>query len=166
MIALVRVDNRLLHGQVLEAWLPRLSAGSVVVADDDAARSPLARAAMTLALPDEMPAAVVPVAEVRWESLAASPERVLVLMRQVADLERAAAQGLTPERAHTLNVGNVHYAAGRRPITSSVYLSGEEVEALERLAARGFAVELRAVPGEPPLGLDEIERRYKSAPQG
>ena len=166
MIALVRVDNRLLHGQVLEAWLPRLSARSVLVADDEAACSPLARAAMTLALPDELPAAVLAVAEVRWEDLAASPERVLVLVREVADLERAAAAGLTPERARTLNVGNVHYAAGRRPITPSVYLSGGEVEVLSRLAARGFAVEVRAVPGEPPLGLDEIERRYKSAPRG
>ena len=56
MIALVRVDNRLLHGQILEAWLPRLGAREVVVADDDAAASPLARAAMTLALPAGLPA--------------------------------------------------------------------------------------------------------------
>lgn len=164
MIALVRVDNRLLHGQILETWLPRLGAGSVVVADDDAARSPLARAAMTLALPAEVPAAVLPLGEVRWAELAASPGRVLVLVREVADLERAAA-GLTPGRA-PLNVGNVHFGAGRRPITPSVYLSGEEVEALKRLAARGFAVEARAVPGETPLGPDEIERRYKAARQG
>ncbi len=166
MIALVRVDNRLLHGQVLEAWLPRLSARSVVVADDDAARSPLARAAMTLALPAELPAAVLPIGEVRWADLAVTPERVLVVVREVADLEKAASAGLTPERARTLNVGNVHYAAGRRPITSSVYLSGEEVEALQRLAGRGFAVEVRAVPGEPPLGLDEIERRFRAGSEG
>jgi PTS system mannose-specific IIB component len=166
VIALVRVDNRLLHGQVLETWLPRLSARSVVVADDDAAASPLARAAMTLALPADLPAAVLPVGEIRWADLAASPERALVLVREVADLEKAVAAGLTPALAPELNVGNVHYATGRRPITPSVYLSGEEVEALGRLAARGFAVEVRAVPGEPPLGLDEIARRYKSARQG
>ncbi|HEY6104451.1 MAG TPA: PTS sugar transporter subunit IIB, partial [Anaeromyxobacteraceae bacterium] len=87
MIALVRVDNRLLHGQVLEAWLPRLSARSVLVADDDAARSPLARAAMTLALPAELSASVLPLGEVHWSDLAASPDRVLVLVREVADLE-------------------------------------------------------------------------------
>ena len=166
MIALVRVDNRLLHGQILETWLPRLSARSVVVADDDASQSPLARAAMTLALPADVPAAVLPIGEVRWADLAASPERVLVLVREVADLEKAVAAGLTPERAPALNVGNVHYASGRRPITSSVYLSGEEVEALRRLSARGFAVDARAVPGEPPVGPEEIERRYKAARQG
>jgi PTS system mannose-specific IIB component len=166
VIALVRVDNRLLHGQILETWLPRLGARSVVVADDDAAASPLARAAMTLALPADLPAAVLPLGEVRWADLAASPERVLVLVREVADLERAVAAGLTPERAPALNVGNVHYATDRRPITPSVYLSGEEVEALRRLSARGFAVDARAVPGEPPVGPEEIERRYKAVRQG
>jgi mannose/fructose/N-acetylgalactosamine-specific phosphotransferase system component IIB len=109
---------------------------------------------------------VLPIAEVCWADLAVSPERVLVLVREVADLERATSAGLTPERARTLNVGNVHYATGRRSITPSVYLSGQEVEALRRLAASGFAVEVQAVPGEPPLGLDEIERRYLAAPQG
>lgn len=166
MIALVRVDNRLLHGQILEVWLPRLPARSVVVADDDAAQSPLARAAMTLALPPGFPATVLSMGEVRWAELAASAERVLVLVREVADLERAVAAGLTPERAPALNVGNVHFASGRRPITPSVYLSGEEVEALRRLAALGFAVEARAVPGDPPVGPEEIERRYMAARQG
>ena len=49
MITLVRVDNRLIHGQVVEAWLPHLKVQRVVVADDEAASSPLIRAAMALA---------------------------------------------------------------------------------------------------------------------
>lgn len=166
MIALVRVDNRLLHGQVLETWLPWLGARSVLVADDDAAASPLARAAMTLAVPAGLEAAILPLGEVRWAEVAASPERILVLVRDLTDLERAIAAGLTPERAPAVNLGNVHYSTGRRPITASVYLSGEELEALRRLAARGFGVDARPVPTEPPVGLEEIERRYKAAHQG
>ena len=46
MITLVRVDNRLLHGQILEAWVPRLEIEKVTVADDAAAASPLALAAL------------------------------------------------------------------------------------------------------------------------
>ena len=45
-IALVRIDNRLVHGQVLEAWVPALSAQGILVADDEVAANPLARAAM------------------------------------------------------------------------------------------------------------------------
>ncbi|TMA30360.1 MAG: PTS sugar transporter subunit IIB, partial [Deltaproteobacteria bacterium] len=47
-MALVRVDNRLVHGQVLEAWLPALDAQGILVADDEAAGNMLARSAMAL----------------------------------------------------------------------------------------------------------------------
>jgi PTS system mannose-specific IIB component len=163
VIALVRVDNRLVHGQILEAWAPSLGARRILVADDEAARTPLARAAMTLALPPDLPADVVPLDAVEWARVAAAPEPVLVLVREVEGLRRAAAGGLTPALSPRLNVGNVHFAPGRQPVTASAYLAPDEVEALRALAAAGFAIELRAVPSESPLGLDEVERRTGSA---
>ncbi len=164
MIALVRVDNRLLHGQILETWVPRLGIGEVVVADDEAAASPLARAAMTLCVPPDLPARILAVREVPWATLAASPGPVLVLFRDVAGLAAARAAGLTPALAPAVNLGNVHFAPGRKPVTPSVFLSGEEVDALRGLAALGFRIEARAIPSDSPAGMDEIERRYAAAP--
>ena len=163
MISLVRVDNRLLHGQVLEAWMPELRATEVVVADDEAALSPLARAAMTLCVPSETPARIERLAAVDFAALAASKATVLVLVRDVAGLVEAAGRGLTPARAPRLNLGNVHFAMGRRPVTPSVFLTAEELVALRGLAEAGFTVEARAVPSDPPLGLDELQRRYAAA---
>lgn len=164
MIALVRVDNRLVHGQVLEAWLPRLGARRLLVADDEAAASPLAQAAMTLAVPGEVAAEVRAVDAVDWAALAAAPERVLVLFREVADLERAVGRGLGAATPPDVNVGNVHFGPGRRPITPSVFLRAEEVAALRRLAARGFRVEARAVPSDSATDVEEMERRFQRAP--
>jgi PTS system mannose-specific IIB component len=160
VIALVRVDNRLLHGQILETWIPRLGIREVVVADDEAASSDLARAAMTLCVPPDLPARVVPLDALRPAELAAAKGPVLLLLREVAALGRAAAHGLTPALAPTVNVGNVHFSPGRRPVTPSVFLSADEVAALKALSAAGFAVEARAIPSEAPAGMDEIERRY------
>jgi len=164
VIVLVRVDNRLLHGQILETWIPRLGIGEVVVADDEAAASPFARAAMTLCVPPDLPARIAAVREVPWAALAASRAPVLVLVRDVAALVAARAAGLRPEIAPTVNLGNVHFAPGRRPITPSVFLSGEEVDALRALAAEGFRIEARAIPSESPAGMGEIERRYAASP--
>jgi PTS system mannose-specific IIB component len=163
VIALVRVDNRLLHGQVLEAWMPRLGATTVVVADDEAALSPLARAAMTLCVPCEIPARVERLADVDFAGLAESKAVVMVLVRDVAGLIEATKRGLTPARAPLLNLGNVHFEVGRRPVTPSVFLTAGELESLKGLAAAGFVVEARAVPTEAPLGLEELERRYAAA---
>ena len=112
VIALVRVDNRLLHGQVLEAWVPRLKAPRMVVADDEAAASPLAQAAMTLCMPPDVSVEVEPVGAVDWAALAAAPARSLVLFRDVSGLVKAVEGGLTPAMAPEVNLGNVHYVPG------------------------------------------------------
>jgi PTS system mannose-specific IIB component len=164
VIALVRVDNRLLHGQILETWIPRLCIEEVVVADDDAAASKLACAAMTLCVPPDLPIRILPVREVPWAELAGSPRRILVLVRDVAALGLARAGGLAPSLARTVNLGNVHFGPGRRPVSPSVFLADEELDALRDLAQAGFELEARAIPSEPPAGLDEIERRYETSP--
>jgi len=163
VIALVRVDNRLVHGQVLVTWVPYLDARRLVVADDDVARSSLARAAMTLALPPGLEAVIEPLDRVDFRALSAASPAALVLVRDVAELERARAAGLTPELVRTLNLGNVHYTPGRRQITPSVFLSAEELAALESLAAAGFTVEARALPQDAAVALSEIERRFAAA---
>jgi PTS system mannose-specific IIB component len=163
VIALARIDERLVHGQVLVGWVPHLGARRVVVADDEAASSPMARAAMALALPPGVEASVEPLKAVDWAELGRSPDPVLVVLRGVAEAERAFAAGLTPERTPVLNVGNLHYAQGRRQVTPSVFLSGADVDGLRRLGAAGFRVEVRAVPLDAPIELPEIERRWNAA---
>jgi PTS system mannose-specific IIB component len=164
VIPLVRVDNRLLHGQILETWIPRLGIEEVVVGDDEAAGSDLARAAMTLCVPPDLPIRVLPVRAVPWAALAQSPHRVLVLLRDVAALAAAREGGLAPTLAPRVNLGNVHFGPGRRPVTPSVFLAAPELDALRDLAAAGFELEARAIPSEAPAGLAEIERRYEAAP--
>lgn len=166
MIVLFRVDNRLLHGQILEAWAPRLHVRRVLVADDEAAASPLAQAAMTLCLPPELPVEVRRVDDVDWAALAAAPEPTAVLVREVSSLARAAARGLTPALAARLNLGNVHYAPGRTPVTPSVYLSADELRIVQELAAGGFEIEARAVPSDAPVGVGALSEKYAAAASG
>jgi len=163
MIALVRIDNRLVHGQVVETWVPRLGARAILVADDEAAASPLAQAAMALALPQEIPVDVVPADAADWRAAAARPEPVLVVFREVAGLARAAGRGLSPDIVPKVNIGNVHFADGRRALSPSLFLSAGELEALRALAAAGFALEARAIPSDPPADLAELERRWQAA---
>ena len=164
MIALVRVDNRLLHGQILETWVPKLEIDEVLVADDEAAGSELARAAMTLCVPPELPARVVPLRDVSWAALAAKERKALVLVRDVAALAAAHGAGLGPELVQRVNLGNVHFGPGRRSVTPSVFLSEADLRILQELAAAGFEIEARAIPSEPPVGMSAIQRRYAAAP--
>jgi len=162
-IALVRVDNRLVHGQVLEAWLPALDAHGILVADDEAAGNVLARSAMALAIPPKVSFQVLRVqaaAEMlRPGGTGPSAPRTLLLLRDVRDAAALHDAGVSMPR---LNIGNVHFAAGRRQVSPSVFLDAGELAALQKLAGEGTRVEIRAVPSEQPLPLAEIQARFAS----
>ena len=163
-IALVRVDNRLVHGQVLEAWVPALSAQGIVVADDEVASSPLARAAMALAIPKKIAFHVVPIAEaaamLRPSGPGAPAARTLILVRNVRDAVALREHGAPLPH---LNLGNVHFSKGREQVTPTVYLDSAEIDALQGLGAAGTQIEARAVPAEPPVPLAALVGRFRAA---
>ena len=162
-LALVRVDNRLVHGQVLEAWLPALDAHGILVADDEAAGNALARSAMALAIPQRVSLVVMRLQAaadlLRPGGKGPPAARTLLLLRDVRDAVSLHAQGVPMPR---LNLGNVHFAVGRRQVSPSVFLDPSELHDLEKLAATGTAVEVRAVPNESPLGLDAIKAKFRA----
>lgn len=163
-VALVRVDNRLVHGQVLEAWLPALGAHGILVADDEAAGNVLARSAMALAIPPGISFEVlrVPAAADALRPGGKGPQapRTLVLLRDVRDAVALHEAGVPIPQ---LNVGNVHFGAGRKQVSPSVYLDAGELEALEKLARSGTQVEVRAVPSEAPVRLPDLKARFAAA---
>jgi PTS system mannose-specific IIB component len=163
-VALVRVDNRLVHGQVLEAWVPALSAQGILVADDEVAASALARAAMSLAIPKKVAFRVAPLAEAAAMLHAGGPgppaPRTLVLVRNVRDAVALRERGVPLPH---LNLGNVHFSPGREQVTPTVYLDAAEIEALEQLGATGTEIEARAVPAEAPVSLPTLAGRFRAS---
>jgi PTS system mannose-specific IIB component len=160
VISFVRVDNRLIHGQVVEAWLPHLKVSRVVVADDEAAQSPLMRAAMSLALAGAVEVQIASLNEVDFATLSKDTQPTLVLLRDVPAAAVARGRGLPVTH---LNLGNVHFGSGRRQVSPSVYLSAEDVRALEQLGGAGAEVEARGVPSDRPVRLPEILERFGKA---
>jgi mannose/fructose/N-acetylgalactosamine-specific phosphotransferase system component IIB len=154
MIAFTRVDNRLIHGQIIEVWLPFLDVKRILVADDEAAANPLMKAAMALAVPSSIVVEVKPLDRVDFAQVQAESERTLLLLRDVRGVLHAKELGLV---LSTLNVGNVHYAPGRFQRSPSVFLSAREMKSLRSLEKSGVAIEIRAVPKDKPLTLAEIE---------
>ena len=160
MITLVRVDNRLIHGQVVEAWLPHLKVSRVVVADDEAASSPLVRAAMALAVPSAIEVVILPLTQVDFAGVSQDTVKTLVLLRDVAAVPFAHTHGLKMDH---LNLGNVHFATGRRQVSPSVFLSEQEMQVLHKLVGVGVRVEARAVPVEKPVELADLQERWGKA---
>jgi mannose/fructose/N-acetylgalactosamine-specific phosphotransferase system component IIB len=157
VISLVRVDNRLIHGQVVEAWLPHLKVARVIVADEEAAESPLIRAAMGLAVSTKIQVSIERPEAVDFPAVSTDPAKTLVLLREVEVALKARERGLKLEH---LNLGNVHFSSGRRQVSASVFLSQEELDRLKMLVEQGVEVEARGVPSDRPVPFTEMVERF------
>ena len=82
-LRLVRIDDRLIHGQVVAGWLRAIGAKRIVIVDDATARDEFLREVLTLAAPEGVPVEVHDLASgtARCAELAGSPEPVIVLAR-------------------------------------------------------------------------------------
>ncbi|MBI4678902.1 MAG: PTS sugar transporter subunit IIB [Elusimicrobia bacterium] len=147
-IALVRIDDRLIHGQTVEAWIPQLKASEVAVVSDAAAEDETQSLLMKIALPEGVALKVLRVAEAAeyLSSCGAKAQRVLVLAPGPQQVLELLGRGL---RFDSVNVGGMHYSAGKVQLGKAIFLSEEDRSALVEIGRRGVRLEGRAVPGEP-----------------
>ncbi len=153
---LTRVDDRLIHGQVVVAWGLRLRPARIWVVDDGAAASPWERDLFVAAAPDvEVRVLTVSQAAAGWVAERDAAGGAFLLMRslQVALALVEAGAELT-----TLNLGGLHYAPGKDKVNEYVYLGEADRAAARTLLARGVTLEVQDVPAS------RVERLESLAP--
>ena len=155
-IALYRVDERLIHGQVVVGWGNQLHPERIVVVDDALAESTWEQELYTLGLPvDLVPEFVgVAAARARLETWRRSGEVVILLTRDVATMRQLAAAGALA--GEDINIGGLHHAPGRREVLPYVFLSAEEGDALRALDREGASVSARDLPGARRVPLEQL----------
>ncbi|MFH2201957.1 MAG: PTS sugar transporter subunit IIB [Elusimicrobiota bacterium] len=159
MIVLVRIDDRLVHGQVVEGWLPALGADAILVVSDQAASDPLQTSLMRLALPEGVALEIcsVPAATEAYAAAMRGGGNTVVLVPGPAE---ALAMVEAGAEIREINVGGLHFAAGRVQLGKAIFLSEEDARSLRSLVERGVRLEGRAVPTDRAADVAEmIEER-------
>lgn len=157
-IVLYRVDERLIHGQVVVGWGGRLRPDRIVVVDDALSDSTWEQELYSVGVPYDVEAEFLDVAAAaeRLDGWQGSGERVLLLTRDITTMRRLADTGKM--RGAEVNIGGIHHAPGRSQVLRYVYLSDAEREELETLAEMGVSVTARDLPNARGVGLDELVR--------
>ena len=156
-LTLVRVDDRLIHGQVVAIWLKALNAKRIVIVDDRTARDEFLREVITLSAPPGVPVEVLDVESgtQRVLVLAADPEPVIVLVRSpIVALHLREAGVQFP----LLNVGGLGAGPTRKPLYRNISANPEELEAMRRLESMGTSVELRIVENDRPVAFRSVDK--------
>lgn len=144
-IALYRVDDRLIHGQVVVGWGQPLGLGFIILVDDAVRASPWEQDLYRMGVPPGVEVIFASVAEAArgLDGWLHDPRVGIMLAGDIGSMARLveAAPGV-----RRLNIGGLHHRPGRTEHLRYVYLSDDEVAALRALAARGLDVFAQDVP--------------------
>ncbi len=154
-LVLIRVDDRLVHGQVLLGWTRSLGVDHVIAADDATAKDPMQTTLMKMAAPTGLGLSVLPVAEAAQKLLAGDFDKVkvLLLVRGPKALVELRDAGLTFDK---VNAGNVRSSPGRKKLTKEVFADAEDIAAWKQLAAAGVTLEAQWLPDQSRRNLAEL----------
>jgi mannose/fructose/N-acetylgalactosamine-specific phosphotransferase system component IIB len=155
-IELFRVDERLIHGQVIVGWGERLNADRIVVVDDEIAGSTWEQELYCLGVPSTMEASFRSIHDARAELGAwrRDTRRTIVLVRSIPVLEAVAAGGML--EGLEINLGGLHHAPGRDRALPYLFLDATDRSSLEKLGDAGLQVSARDLPTSRRVGLDEL----------
>ncbi|OUN89526.1 PTS mannose/fructose/sorbose transporter subunit IIB [[Collinsella] massiliensis] len=160
MIALIRCDDRLIHGQCMTVIVKEYDIKTILVVDDMTASNPILKSVFAAAVPSNMKARALTVDEAVPKITAAmgNEERTLVLMKSPEVycklLERI------PDLPKDLNVGPMSNRKGSTEVNPSIHLMPNESAACAEAADQGVHVWFRQVPGQPIIEWDSVKDRF------
>lgn len=154
-LELYRIDDRLIHGQVVVGWGQPLDLRFIVLVDDEVAASDWEQELYRMGVPQDMEVYfdTVDSAAHTLERYRADDRRGLLLTGDISTMTRLVDAA---EDIRRVNVGGIHHRPGRIQRLRYVFLTSEEEEELKALAGRGIAVTAQDVPAARPVPLDEL----------
>jgi PTS system mannose-specific IIB component/fructoselysine and glucoselysine-specific PTS system IIB component len=155
-VALYRIDDRLIHGQVVVGWGQPLDLAFIVLVDDTVADSEWEQELYRMAVPPEMAVhfLTIEAAAAALPTFTADPRPGIVLVGDIATMKQLVERA--PEQIRAVNVGGVHHAVGRAQRLRYVFLTAEEEDALRAIEALGVEVTAQDVPTARPVPLTEL----------
>jgi mannose/fructose/N-acetylgalactosamine-specific phosphotransferase system component IIB len=144
-IELYRIDDRLIHGQVIVGWGQPMGLGFLVLVDDEVARTEWEQDLYRMGVPPELDVyfASVDDAATRFEAWNKDRRPGILLTADVATMTRLIDAA---PHIHAVNLGGLHHRAGRVERLRYLYLTSDEAKALLALERRGITVTARDVP--------------------
>lgn len=153
MIKHMRIDERLIHGQVATVWTNFLGCDRIIVANDAAPKSEMQIAALKLACPMGVKLSILSVEKAAANILSGKydGDKVFLITRNVPDCKRILDAGVA---LPGVNVGNLAHAEGLRKIKKSVSLSEGDIAVIQAILASGVKVTAQMIPDESDAGIE------------
>ena len=151
-ISLARIDDRLIHGQVVTSWSKETRCERIIVCNDEVAADTMRKTLLEQVAPPGVKSSVISIdkairvinnpkyANVNALLLFTNPTDVLRLVEGGVDLK-------------TINIGGMSFKEGKKQITGTISVDEKDIEAFKKLDELGIELEIRKVAGDSKIKL-------------
>jgi PTS system mannose-specific IIB component len=154
------VDSRLLHGQVATAWTKSTQPNRIIVVSDAVSKDDLRKKLIEQAAPPGVKANVIPISkmiEVEKDPRFGNTN-ALVLFENPLDVLRVIEGGVDIKE---VNVGSMAHSTGKVVVNKVLSMGREDVEAFEKMKAKGIHFDVRKVPNDSRANMDDILKKAR-----
>ena len=147
-IVLTRIDDRLIHGQVVTAWAKVTNGNRIVIADDEVAADDFMKDVLKMAVPAGFKIGIYSIEEaatiLKGED---TGERIIILVKRPESVRRLLENGVSIKE---LNLGGMGATIGRKQLYRNISISVAEKQCFQDLISRGVHVFVQIVPDASP----------------
>jgi len=157
-IQLLRVDNRLIHGQVTAFWVRSLSCNRAVIIDDGIPADKFLRKILIMAMPPSTKLSIYTSEEAaaRWREDQFGPGKVMVIFKDIMGAKKALDAGL-PFSA--LQIGGTAHTTGQKQVHGPIYLSEDEARTLDDLERGGIQITFQVLAEHKAVAWADIRKK-------
>ncbi|MEE8391993.1 MAG: PTS sugar transporter subunit IIB [Anaerolineae bacterium] len=157
-LGLVRIDDRLIHGQVIAVWCKHRRFTRIVIVDDGVAADSFMREVLSLATPPNLQVDVFSIEDgiAVLNKNTSNWSTTMVLMKSPLAAKQIYDGGL---KYSALNIGGIGSRPGRKNVFKNIAFSGEEITILKYLMDKGVEITLLTVPGEKSKSFSDLARK-------
>ena len=147
MIVLLRIDHRLLHGQVAFSWTKSISTDCILIASDAVVQDELRMTALRVSKPNGVKLVMKNI-EDSLKALNSGVTDKYKLMILCENIEDASKLAFGYDKITSINLVGIKNESGKRQISKAISVNDAEVELLKKLNEKGIELEVRMVPDD------------------
>ena len=146
-IEVVRIDDRLIHGQIVQGWLKVIQVDKILLISDEVAEDKMQQILLSMAMPSDVKLVVKNVKDASYELLndVYDKDKLMVLFSNPQDIVKVLDNGF---KFKSINVGGMHFTHGKVQILKNLSVDKEDIISFMKLIENGIELEARILPSD------------------
>ena len=144
-IKIVRIDDRLIHGQIVQGWLKTVDVDKILIVSDEVANDEMQQVLLSMAVPSSVKLVIKNIKDASYEiaNEVYENDKLMILFSNPQDIVKMIDNGI---KFQSINIGGMHYAHGKKQLLANLSVDKSDVIAFLKLISFGIELETRALP--------------------